>query len=401
MNNKKPLTFYTGLLTVLLCLTVILNVVSWKSAAFSDWIRLNLFPVVQFIMSHVSNLFPFSVGEILLLSALLFILWNVILWIGDGWIFVHRLLRGKRKKGEKEKSLTERLRTRFPHYDRLYRIFEMGFAVTALIMTVNCFVLYHCTQIGTLYNVYGRDYTFEELADLRDELVTKANELSKVVTRDEDGIPHYENDVKQRSREAMAELAETDPILKGYYSIPKPLHASGLLCQQDMCGYYFPFTMEANYNTLMTEINNPFTMCHELSHTKGYIREDEANYVACLACLKADDPFFTYSGILGVLNYVESDFIKACGGRGLIYKMHPSIASKVKKDNVFITEETRDQVEKKAIVSSDTVRKATDTYINTALNINGIESGKVSYSEVVGLLLGYGREHGSISAAWE
>ena len=393
MNNKKPLTFYTGLLTVLLCLSVILNAVSWKSAAFSDWIRKYPFKVLQIIMSHISNLLPFSFGELLLLAALLFILWNLILWVGDGIIFVHKAIVLKNRKA-KEPGLTERLRQRFPHYDRLYRVFEMGFAVTALIMTITCFTLYHCTEIGDSFEKSDGDYTFEELAELRDALVAEANQLSKVVTRDKNGIPHYEGDLKKKAREAMGEYAEDDQVLSGYYSIPKPLRSSGFLCQQNMCGYYFPFTMEANYNTMMTEINVPFTMCHELSHTKGYIREDEANYIACVVCLGSDDDFFRYSGVLGVLYYVDNDFLAACGGKNELYKMHPAISSQVKKDNVFITEETKDKIEKKAVVSSDTVRKATETYINTTLNINGIASGKVSYSEVVGLLLGLNREKG-------
>lgn len=45
---------------------------------------------------------------------------------------------------------------------------------------------------------------------------------------------------------------------------------------QQLCGVYSPFTVEANYNGDMPDYNVPHTLCHELSHLKGFMREDEA-----------------------------------------------------------------------------------------------------------------------------
>ena len=39
---------------------------------------------------------------------------------------------------------------------------------------------------------------------------------------------------------------------------------SDFMCQMYMCGYYFPFSMEANYNDVMSIMKKPATMCHEL-----------------------------------------------------------------------------------------------------------------------------------------
>ena len=51
-------------------------------------------------------------------------------------------------------------------------------------------------------------------------------------------------------------------------------------------------------------------MCHELAHIRGYIYEDEANFIAFLACVESDDVAFQYSGYLSVLNYVANDLYK-------------------------------------------------------------------------------------------
>lgn len=68
----------------------------------------------------------------------------------------------------------------------------------------------------------------------------------------------------------------------------------------DISGIYCPFTFEANVNVHMNDVLIPVTMCHELSHLSGYMREDEANFIAFLACLQSDDPEFRYSGVAGV-----------------------------------------------------------------------------------------------------
>ena len=48
----------------------------------------------------------------------------------------------------------------------------------------------------------------------------------------------------------------------------------------------------------MPYYNIPHTICHELSHLKGFMREDEANFIGYLACIGSDSPDFRYSGYL-------------------------------------------------------------------------------------------------------
>ena len=59
------------------------------------------------------------------------------------------------------------------------------------------------------------------------------------------------------------------------------------------------------------------------------------------------------------------------------------------KDDVFLTEEQWEQVEKKAILSTDTVNQATNVFLETNLTMNGIEDGMNSYSRVVRLVICY------------
>jgi hypothetical protein len=74
-----------------------------------------------------------------------------------------------------------------------------------------------------------------------------------------------------------------------------------------LTGIYSPFTIEANYNGDMTDYNIPFTLCHELSHLRGFMQEEEANFIAFLACIYSDQMEFQYSGYLSAWIYAMNE----------------------------------------------------------------------------------------------
>ena len=98
---------------------------------------------------------------------------------------------------------------------------------------------------------------------------------------------------------------------------------------------------------------------------------------------------FQYSGYLSVLTYIDNDFIQSIDRNADVYNSHVKISAQVKKDRVFLTEDAWTEVEKRAVVSTKTVKKASTTFNNTALILNGVEQGSASYGEVVGLLMDY------------
>ena len=162
-----------------------------------------------------------------------------------------------------------------------------------------------------------------------------------------------------------------------------------------MQGYYFPFSMEANYNDVMHILNVPSTMCHELAHLRGYIFEDEANFIGYLACVRSEDEFFQYAGYLSVLNYLYNDLVKARKGNPEAFeaaaeRVPPAaVSEQVWEDNIFVTEEEWNRINESALIDTEVVDKAADVFIDTNLKVNGISDGKVSYSRVVRLLLQY------------
>ena len=301
-----------------------------------------------------------------------------------------------------------RKRSRFAGFTAgFYRFFAWTMLAVCLIMTLNCFILYHASTFSEHY--FGQDdgeYTLEELIAVYNMTAEKCNYLAGVIARDGKGMAVYEGslgadgdilDMADTARELMKRLGEKYPQLDGYYPRPKALLSSDFMCQQYMQGYYFPFSMEANYNDVMHILNIPSTMCHELAHLRGYIYEDEANFIGYLACVESEDAFFQYAGYLSVLTYLNNDLYKAWKETPEAYEKAaaavPPVAvdKQVWTDNIFVTEEEWDRINGKALIDTETVDKAADVFIDMNLKINGVADGKISYSRVVRLLLQYYR----------
>ena len=265
-------------------------------------------------------------------------------------------------------------------------------------MTLNCFIQFHCSPITEFYQIGNKqthetretqEYGLEELRKLRNHIVENANDLATKLTRDEHGYLIYKGDMVSKAQDEMQRLGEKYGRLKGFYPRPKPFQLSNFFSQQYISGYYFPFSLEANYNNSMYIINKPSTMCHELAHVKGFMYEDEANFIAYLACAYSEDDFFRYSGYLSVINYLERDFITAIGNNPTFYHEQPQISELVRRDNIFLTPEAWRQVEENAVFSTEFVRDISKEIIEVNLAINGVSDGILSYGRVVGLLLMY------------
>ncbi len=370
-------------------LVVMLNVAAWNSTAFSDWYIAHIFPLWVNTYGRLTGIFPFSVGEWLLAAGAVLVLMAAALT-------VLRVCVGVKKAAG-------------VFFRRFFLFFAWTLLSVSLVMTLNCFVLYHASTFSEQY--FGEDsgeYSLVELIEVYNMVAEQCNELSRVIARDGNGMAVYEGsqgdsgerlDMEDTARKLMRELGREYPQLEGYYPRPKALLSSDFMCQQHMQGYYFPFSMEANYNDVMHILNFPATMCHELAHLRGYIYEDEANFISYLACTESEDDFFRYSGYLSVLVYLNNDLYRAWKEENQVYEEAAAVVKPVAvekqvwEDNIFVTQEEWDRINGKAWLDTDFVDKAADKFIDVNLKVNGIADGKVSYSRVVRLLLQYYRKY--------
>ncbi len=426
LMNKRKRLYLAGA-----ALVVLLNAAAWNSAAFSDWYIEHIFPLWVGTYGRVTGLFSFSVGEWMLaagaaaavLALVLGMLW-ILLGIRLAVLTVKRLAAGGSESGSRSRfrqsggSLGEARwaegRESAPERGSFFRRVSLGYGrflawtllTLSLVMTLNCFILYHASPIFGQYTEEENEYSLTELISLYNMAAERCNSLAEVIERDGSGMALYKGrgaaedtlrDMADEARELMRALGETYPRLQGYYPRPKPLRFSDFMCQQHMQGYYFPFSMEANYNDVMYILNIPSSMCHELAHLRGYIYEDEANFIGYLACLQSEDDFFRYAGYLSVLTYLNNDLYRAWKDnpeafREAAAEIQPvTVDDRVWEDNIFVTQEEWDRINGKALIDTEIVDKAADAFIDTNLKVNGVAEGKKSYSKVVRLLLQYYR----------
>lgn len=384
---------------MIVCLAVIVlcNVYAWESKGFSDFYITYVFPIWVGTYGRFTGMFPFSVGEWLIVAgACLFLLAVILIPV--------RVILSILGKRNPEAGKLYRWKRRIAGY-------HYGFAwlvvVVAMIMTLNCFMLYHGTTFQETYFPGEQDeYSLEELADAWNVVAVNCIRLSGMVERDERGRVVYPGsvnaagesvDMADKAREVMAQMGEEYPRLKGYYPRAKAMFFSDLMCQMYMAGYYFPFSMEANYNDVMQVTNKPSTICHELAHLRGYILEDEANFISFLACTRSDDIFFQYSGYLEVSSYLYQELnnltpeeVKYMNDAGI--GICP-ITKQILGDATFVLPEQWDRIEEEAVLDTETVEKASDVFVETSLQLNGVSDGMKSYSRVVELLILYYRQH--------
>lgn len=372
-KNRKNIKNTGKLIWFLLFSAAILfNVTAWCSTAFCDWYIETVFPIWGQTYGKLCGQVPYSVGERMLAIALLLLILAVL--VGALQI-IGRWLPGRE------------------WYKKLFQVYRKFLAWIFLaviwVMALNCTILYHASGFDQKYmpDTVRKEYSSKELGKLRDYVVHELNTLAPEMDRDSSGYLLYEGDIPGEAIEEMKKLGKTYDQLAGYYPRSKPIYFSEFLSQQYMAGYYFPFSMESNYNNIMYISNHPYTICHELAHLKGFIYEDEAGLIGYLACVMSENPFFRYSGYLNVYNYIETDFKKTVTKKE--YQKHEQIDDLVKKDNIFLTEEAWKQVNKNAKISTETVSKISDIFTETSLKLNGVENGMGSYHDVVKLLLKY------------
>lgn len=264
----------------LLAAGAILTLLAGNVGGFAQWYSTHVYPVWVNMLGRMLGVFPVSVAEILLylLGALLLFTLGRLLW---------KLFR---KRAGKRQVLG------------WFSNLLLAAGVLFLLYVVNCGINYHRTSFSESSGIKAEEYSVSELKGVCGWLTERVNALSGSVTRDDEGIMRLtggnKGEVRSRAVEAMQSLGETYPELSGYYPEPKGLLAPWILSVQQLSGIYSPFTIEANYNSGMVDYNIPFTACHELSHLKSFMQEQEANFIAFLASTSYEDPEFQYSGYL-------------------------------------------------------------------------------------------------------
>ena len=347
---------------IFLLMSAALMILSARVPDFAEWYSEYIYPLAVNTIGRVSGMVPFPVSEIgiyILLATFFATLMRMIIKAAGG-----------RKKGKASPA-------------RFFVSWISGVllaaGILAFLYTACCGINYHRRSFSGEEGIITYQYSADDLKEICVWLTEEVNTRADTVTRDADGLLTLDGTERDGGVKAMQQLAVEFPSLAGYYPQPKELLISEILSYQGLTGIYLPFTVEANYNGDMPAYDKPFTVCHELSHLRGFMEEQEANFIAFLACIGSERTDFQYSGYLSGWVYCmnalyRADYESWQEVRGML--------DEAAEPDLTANNEFWDRYEG---TISETAERINDTY----LKVNGQADGVQSYNRMVDLIVAY------------
>ncbi len=319
---------------------------------FANWYSEQIYPLLVGVIGRISGMVSFSVVE---LGLYIFI-------VTFGVLMLFVIFKKNKRK----------------------QFVEILFLITSVLVflyVINCGINYQRDSFSDTIGMKIETYTVDELAKVCELLTDDVNCLSELVLRDDEGVMLLSNEEQKEAVHAMEALALKYPVLTGYYPVPKELINPWILAVQQVTGIYSPFTIEANYNNEMVDYNIPFTMCHELSHLRGFMQEQEANFIAYLACMESGNIEFQYSGsLLGWIYCMNALYrVDKEAWEEIRMKLSPMADVDLQANSQYW-----DRYDGRVAEMAD---KMNDTY----LKANGQKDGVKSYNRMVDLMVMYHR----------
>jgi hypothetical protein len=308
----------------------------------------------------LTSLVPLSLMEILLVALALTLLVLFVIWL-------IRLIR----RPEKMRRLGRLLR-------RLAWIASILYLAFMLLHGLN----YARLPVASSFSLPVRERGLSDLETTATWLIDTCNRLRPSLQEDDAGVFRLANGQSAALRGAVdgyLVAAKTYPLLAGPAIRPKGLLSSHLVSYTGTAGIYFPFLAEANINIDMPDYQIPAAALHEIAHTRGFAREDEAGFLAFLAGLDHPDADFAYSVLL--------DAAVRCTNQ--IYAYDPKIYDRLMKNldagawrDLSAGTQYWKQFEGPV---QNTSTKINDAYLQTNLQTDGVRS----YGRMLDLVLAW------------
>ncbi len=341
---------------------VLLYIVMMNSVAFADRFNETVSAALRVLFATLTDWIPFSVGEltIWMLPLLLFLV----------------LRHAIRRRCDTWRTAVVYIGILLSVVVTLFSVFVLNFAAG-----------YRGSTLEEKLELDREAVSGEELYDTAVILIDAINaETAEIDFRAKDFsvMPYSLDEMNGKLAAAYRKFADGHDFITHVDSRVKPVLVSEVMSYMHITGVYSFFTGEANINVNFPDYTIPYTAAHELAHQRGIAREDEANFVAFLVCIGADDPYIRYSGYLNVYEYVANALWKA--DKELYYKAVAHLNDEVKAE---MTAYNR---------FYDKYRESTVSQVSSTVNDSYLQSqgtpGTKSYGMVVDLAVAYYKELG-------
>ncbi len=279
---KRKVPKFAYVLFGIAILSIVLYIIAIANPTFADFFNRYISTVPRGILATVTNILPISFAELFIICSpiiIFFIIRFAVKRYTASWhdvgIFCITLL-----------SIIS----------LLFSIFVFAFGIG-----------YHTHELDKKLDLDKKEVSAKELAETAEWLISEVNSYVNYLPFEEKGGSFNRHSIRETNNlllDSYSKLSDEYEFLPRLTSFVKPVMLSKPMTYTHISGVYTFFTGEANVNTNAPEYSIPYTIAHELAHQRGIAREDEANFIAFLVCINADDPYLQYCGYMNLCEYV-------------------------------------------------------------------------------------------------
>lgn len=187
--------------------------------------------------------------------------------------------------------------------------------ILSLILICFCIANLYIFTAGFAYNrkpapiaAYSGEISKENALQSYAALIDDINKCyAQIGQYNEDGsvvCPYTQKQLDDKVRKAVGDVLK-DSYYYSYTPKAKPIISSKVMTLNSIAGITFLPTCEPGYNKDMPIIERVYTLAHEYAHTKGVMREYEANLVAAYVLLNSGDPYLKYCAYVDVYGDID------------------------------------------------------------------------------------------------
>ena len=307
-TNKKPVLKRIIAIISLALAIFLLMLFADHPAAVERYYANGFYIIICRVFHSILNVFPFSVGDIIYIAVVIYLIYAVIKLIA--LLFKKRFqMAGRLLLG-------------------LVIGIQVGIVAFYLLWGMNYFRLPASERLG----LSDTAFTTADLKAVTRILIDSANVTRARLTPAD--WAQSNTHIYNTARHAIGVLSKDSVNFRAYNPDIKPSILTPLLNYIGTSGYYNPFTSEAQVNYQMPIFNRPFVVCHEMSHQMGYGAEDEADFAGFVIAVKSHDRLLRYSAY----HLAVQEFMHSLGARDTL--AHKELKALISKDvrSDYITE---------------------------------------------------------------
>jgi Protein of unknown function (DUF3810) len=353
----------TGAWLLLIITTILIKFASTQSLWVEENFSTNIYPVVSEIQRSIFGWIPFSVGDLFYSFLILVIIFKSVQLIKTVY----------------------------------YRKFTRQYLLTGLKQLIFFFLFVYVFFYGLWGLNYSRQgiayklglevkpYNIRDIDTITGLLQQRLNFYAETVNLKSRDTFNRKKVLFEKSTEAYLYAANQYPFLSYTPQSIKPSVFSYLGNFLGFQGYYNPFTGEGQVNTTIPRVIEPFVSAHEIAHQIGYAKENEANFVAFLACRSYPSEVFRYSMYFDMYNYASNELFREDSVRAKAYneKLHPQVLQDKKEYKAFFKK------------YKNPVEPVIMWLYGNYLQANNQPDGKRTYNNVVAFLIAYYKKYGA------